>query len=107
MGETTTTDDRRRALRRRTLKGAKAVYGDFRYSYDCTVRNMSEDGALVRSDHTTEIPDDFYLFDPGDQSVQRAEVVWRTARDLGVRFLGEPVNVHTSGDPKLARFRFM
>jgi hypothetical protein len=34
-------------------------------------------------------------------------VVWRTARDLGVRFLGEPVNVHTSGDPKLARFRFM
>jgi hypothetical protein len=107
MSGLSSTEERRKAPRRRTLKGAKACFGDYRYSFDCIVRNLSEDGALVRSDHSLEIPDDFYLFDPNDLSLQKAEVVWRTERDLGVRFLGEPLNVHTSLDPKLARFRFM
>jgi hypothetical protein len=107
MSGVSISEERRKAPRRRTLKGAKAFFGDFRYSFDCIVRNLSADGALVRSDHSLEIPDDFHLFDANDQSLQKVEVVWRTARDLGVRFIGDPVSVHASNDPKLARFRFM
>lgn len=100
-------EERRKIPRKRTLRGAKAVFGDFRYLFDCVVRNLTVEGAHVRSDHASEIPNDFYLFDPGEQSLQRAEVIWRNERDLGVRFAGDPVNVQTSGDTRHARFRFL
>lgn len=100
-------DDRRANNRKRTLKGVKATYGDFRYVVDCIIRNVSDTGAQLRSDHSSEIPDDFHVFDPNDQSLRAVEVVWRRERDIGVRFAGDPVNVHTSGDLRHARFRFL
>jgi hypothetical protein len=100
-------DERRLHPRKRILKGAKAAFGDFRFTYDCTMRNLSDDGAQVRCTHAAEIPDDFFLYDPGGQSLQRVEIVWRAERDLGIRFAGAPVNVHASGDHRHARFRFL
>ncbi len=100
-------DKRRGGIRRRTFKGGKVAFGDFRFTWDCVVRNVSESGALIRSDHASDIPADFYLFDPAEHTVQRAEVVWRTARDIGVRFREEPIHVHATDDRRLARFRFV
>lgn len=99
--------NRRTTARKRTLKGAKVAFGDFRFTYDCVVRNVSPEGAMVRCAHASEVPDDFHLYDPSEQTLQRAEVVWRTDRDLGIHFLGDAVSIHGSNDPRHARFRFL
>lgn len=99
--------ERRRLPRRRALKACKAVYGDFRYTIDCVVRDLTPDGARLRADAAMEIPDDFYLFDGGEGRLQRAEVIWRTGNELGVRFVGTPIAIHESTDPRHARFRYM
>lgn len=39
--------EQRQATRHRTLKGAKIVFNDGHSTISCTVRNLSETGALV------------------------------------------------------------
>ncbi len=94
-------------VRRRALRAAKIVYGDYRYIVDCVVRDASSGGMRIRCDHAREIPQDFFLFDPTEQSLRRAEVMWRRDNELGLQFTAEPIYIHDSHDPRHARFRFM
>jgi hypothetical protein len=100
-------NERREKQRLRTFKGAKAAFGDFRFTYDCVVRNLSPTGASVQCEHAGEFPDAFYLFDPNTRALHPAEVIWRKEQKLGVRFVGQPVSVAQSDDPRHARFRFL
>lgn len=99
--------ERREMSRRRTLKSGKIVYGDCRYTKDCTIRNISEAGAQVRCPDPEEVPAEFLLFDAVEATLQRCTVIWRKDRDIGLHFEGEAVSVHTSQDPRHARFRFI
>jgi len=101
------TDERRTGTRRRTLRSAKIVYGDYRYVVDCVVRDSSPTGLRIRCNYVTDIPSDFYIYDPTEHTLQRAEVMWRRDSEMGLKFLSEPINVHESTDPRYARFRFM
>ncbi|WP_075217842.1 hypothetical protein [Mongoliimonas terrestris] len=100
-------DNRRTNLRKRTLKGGKIVFGDFRYTFDCVVRDVSDEGARLKCDHVAETPDTFYLFDPSDHSLRHAVVRWRTEREIGIVFDGAPIDIYASNDPRLARFRHL
>lgn len=100
-------EERRTLQRRRALKGARVAFGDFRFTWDCVIRNLSPDGAMVRSDHAAEIPAEFYLWDPQEMTLRRAAVAWRTASDVGMRFLDAAIPVHGTDDPRIARFRFV
>lgn len=100
-------DERRIDSRRRTLRAAKIVYGDYRYVVDCVIRDTSTTGMRLRCSHATEVPRDFFLFDPAEQTLRKAEVMWRHEDDLGITFTGEPVNIYANNDPRFARFRFM
>lgn len=100
-------EERRNILRKRALKSAKIVFGDYRYTYDCVIRDVGGGGMRVRCDHMDEVPEDFYLFDQFNGTIQQAAVVWRKGREMGLRLAGEPVQVHTSGDPRLQRFKFL
>jgi hypothetical protein len=78
-------DERRKALRHRTLK---AGFISFNRSagFDCRVRNLSEQGAMLDVASPLGIPDDFVLVIEGDHVKQQCHVIWRTQTRLGVEF---------------------
>lgn len=85
--------DRRKAGRRRVLKGALAAYSSRHCSIPCTVRDISATGARIRSEGTLNIPDTFELIVEIDGTEADCEVVWRKGNEIGVRFVGAPRRV--------------
>lgn len=79
--------ERRRHPRRRTLKAGKIVFNQGFSSFDCTVRNMSNQGACLDVAIGLGIPDRFELKIEADRFVRMCRVVWRTDRRIGVSFL--------------------
>lgn len=100
-------EEHREATRRRTLRAAKIVYGDYRYIVDCVVRDASATGLRIRCNYVNDVPHEFFIYDPTEYTLRKVEVAWRRDNELGLRFLSDPVNVHESNDPRYARFRFM
>ncbi len=82
--------DKRRALRRRVLKGAIAAFNDRHCSVACTVRDISSTGARLRTEGSVNIPDTFELLIELDGTEADCEVVWRKGDEVGVRFIGAP-----------------
>lgn len=78
--------DRRESPRHRTLKGGRIVLGLKNIVYDCRVRNLSENGALLILPNTVEIPDRFELRIVNEDIQVQAVVRWRTGTQLGVQF---------------------
>lgn len=79
------TDERRATIRHRVLKGGHVVVNDGFSTFDCTVRNLSEAGALLKMVSTIGIPDDFQLqLDDGRSFA--CSIVWRRENELGVQF---------------------
>ncbi|MGE0627765.1 MAG: PilZ domain-containing protein [Hyphomicrobiaceae bacterium] len=85
--------DNRCAPRRRLLKGAVAAFNSRHCSIPCTVRDISDTGARLRSDASVTIPDHFELIIDLDGVEADCEVVWRRDHDLGVRFVTPPRKV--------------
>jgi hypothetical protein len=78
--------EQRRAQRESTYKAARIGSGSGRAALHCGVRNLSDTGACLRVDDTHAVPESFHLvFDSGEPSRQ-CRVVWRNARQVGVRF---------------------
>jgi len=86
-------DERRIAPRRRVLKAGKVAYQVQVLHCECTVRDLSDTGAKLRTDNSVSIPDHFELLIEIDGFEANCEVVWRKDADLGVRFLGAPRTV--------------
>jgi hypothetical protein len=80
--------DRRSERRVRTLKTARIVFNLGRSVFDCTVRNLSPNGALIEVPSMLGMPMQFEVI--MDQGVTRrpCSVRWRTERLMGVRFEG-------------------
>lgn len=77
-------DEKRRAPRRRVLKAATIVFNDHRSVFNCTVRNLSETGALLKLDNTLSIPGRFSLV--LEEHIVPCEVARRGLSELGVAF---------------------
>jgi hypothetical protein len=80
--------ERRAAPRKRCLLSGRALYSDLKRSRDLTVRNISEDGALIECGHVEELPDQFTLSLPVRGVTHEARVRWR-ARDQAGLSLGD------------------
>lgn len=79
------TEERRGALRHRTLKGGLIHFNDGRSTITCMVRNLSEHGARLRVESVIGIPDEFVLgLEHGARMAAR--VVWRRGNELGITF---------------------
>lgn len=79
-------DDEKRAVpRRRTLKGARIVVNDGFSTFQCTVRNLSEQGAKLQLASIIGIPDQFTLMLDDKQSFA-CTVIWRRETEIGVTF---------------------
>ena len=81
--------ERRRAPRKKVLKGVKVVYNDGHCILDCMVVNLSPTGACLDLPTYVPLPETVILrFDDGHEHL--AQVVWSTSTRLGVRFLNRP-----------------
>lgn len=79
-------DELRKSPRVRSLKGARIVYDNGTKTRDCTIRNMSKDGAKLVMESAMQLPDAFILlFDDGNQRFCR--VRWRKINEIGVEFM--------------------
>ena len=75
--------DRRASQRRRVLKTGKIFVNKGRSVVDCTVRSVSEGGAMV-SVHAAAVPNEFDLLLNG--IVHHCLVIWRRPDRIGVKF---------------------
>src|SRR4029453_2057896 len=76
--------DRRTAPRKRVLKSASIVLSDKAPKLDCTVKNISETGAMLQVSTTLGIPASFDIVLEGAR--RHCHSVWRTDTRIGVTF---------------------
>lgn len=90
--------DRRGAQRQRTYKGARIVLNQGYSTFDCVVRNLSENGARLGIASLVGVPDNFWLaFDDGRRFSCR--IIWRKPEEIGVEFLDAEGNAKKTPEP--------
>jgi hypothetical protein len=83
---TSTAVERRDARRRKTFKGATITFHRGYCAFQCVVRDLTDEGALLALGDTTGIPSAFELQLAGSAEPRKAHVRWRRPDRLGVRF---------------------
>jgi hypothetical protein len=77
--------ERRKQVRRRTLKSGKIVFNHKSSVVDCAVRNLSEVGALLIVPNAAGIPNAFELID-SEGVAHNCTVAWKADGKIGVDF---------------------
>ncbi len=91
------TTERRQHVRNRTLIGAQIIFNQRQSTLDCTVRNLSDHGALLVLSDAVATPEMFELYFPLKRESRMARARWRDGAHQGVEFTrparqdGEPV----------------
>jgi len=80
------TTERRTMPRLRSLLGGRVAFNQRRSTLDCTVRNISEGGALLLLSETVALPIAFDLEIAQRQRSYAARVRWRDGERVGVAF---------------------
>ena len=99
-------DDKRKSARRRVLKEGKIVFADGMRVMDCTIRDMSGEGARLMIASSVGIPDTFLLYEKSAELLHPASVVWRQANAIGIQFDGPATNINEPANKRYARVRF-
>ena len=76
--------EKRAAQRRRVLKAGIIVFRGG--TFNCMIRNLSEQGAVLDLPSSIGIPHDFTLVIPTEGSRFFCQGVWRNERRIGVAF---------------------
>lgn len=79
--------DRRQASRSRLYQRASVVFNGRQSMFGCSVRNLSETGALLRMTDWIALPATFEIETAGDSESRRVRQCWRRGDDVGVAFL--------------------
>src|SRR5580704_2108429 len=79
-------NERRRARRARTLRAGKILLNNKSSVIDCTVRNLSADGACLRVASVAGIPPSFDLLIDGETASLACDVIWQSPDQVGVSF---------------------
>jgi len=80
-------DERRAERRQRVFKRGTMYLRQGDAVIDCTVRNLSAAGALLRVDIYFAAPDRFDLLVVGSGNKRAVETKWQSGNDIGVQFL--------------------
>ncbi len=80
-------EHQKRRHRLRALKGGSILFYNGA-AFDCTVRNLSETGARLEVENPVGIPDTFKLTIKSKKLERACRVIWRKAKEIGVRFVG-------------------
>lgn len=77
--------ERRAAIRRRVLKGAVLSFNRGYTTFECVVRNVSDNGAQISLGETFSLPEHLLLSIDG-KPARVAHARWRTAAAIGIAF---------------------
>ena len=100
-------DEKRKVTRRRVLKEGKIVFADAMRVIDCTIRDMSVEGARLLIANTIGIPATFYLYEKSTGLLYPTSIVWRQSNMLGVKFEGPASSIHDAANKRFSRLRFV
>ncbi len=84
VGETV---EARSTRRPRTLLTGKIVYGADSLTLDCTIRNLTEQGASLVLPDGAWAPQNFYLLELRNGMCHECETAWRKAPRVGVKIV--------------------
>lgn len=99
-------DERRHEPRARSLLGGKIVSDDRNCSMDCTIRNISAQGAMVVLSDAYRLPEEFDFAIPNREETHRATVTWRKGESAGLAFSpAEAAPARAEKPPRKARLQ--
>ncbi len=78
--------ERRRSKRERAHLPAKIVFGDRTCVLDCTIRDLSENGACVAVSNPDVLPEHIVLIEPERFIAFDATIKWRRSKLVGLSF---------------------
>ena len=78
--------ERRSMQRGRSLLGGKIVFNAGRSITNCTVRNLTVDGACVEVESLVGIPDHFHLIIAGESEPRPCRIAWQGTNRIGLSF---------------------
>jgi hypothetical protein len=84
---TKTAADHRRDHRQRALKAAKVVLSDWT-NVDCTVRDLTKDGARLVFAAATSLPKEFRILVMSSGIIRPARLLWQRGLSAGITFTG-------------------
>lgn len=87
--------ERRRSPRMRTLLAGVVAFNNRCSTFDCTIRNTSDTGALLKFPRTVLLPPTFELEIPARQKKLTARMVWHSENAIGVAFDNDGAAVPT------------
>ncbi|MGM4981442.1 MULTISPECIES: PilZ domain-containing protein [Rhizobium] len=76
----------RASTRKRTFFGAKIIFNDGHSVFDCTVRNLSDTGAMIQIENPLSAPNSFHL-QLSDNRLWACQVRWRKINSMGIQFV--------------------
>jgi diguanylate cyclase (GGDEF)-like protein len=79
-------DERRASQRARTWRGGKILLNNRRSVLDCTIRNLSREGACLQVESPLGVPPAFDLLIDGEQAPRPCRLVWQSDHRAGVAF---------------------
>jgi hypothetical protein len=79
--------ERREKDRRRCLLGARAVFNSRTSTLACTVRNVSDTGAMLVFGEMPDLPHLIELLLDNRRTLAPARLVWRQDNKVGIHFL--------------------
>jgi len=83
-------EERRTSHRSRTLRGGKILFNDRRSVLDCTVRNLSPEGACLQVESLVGVPAAFELLIDGEEAPRPCRLAWQSHDRAGVEFSLQP-----------------
>ena len=78
--------EQRRSPRRAALMQVSIFHPLQTEHLNCTVRDISQDGALVEFPYTKDLPSLFWLRLDGEATLRLCTIAWHSERKLGVEF---------------------
>jgi diguanylate cyclase (GGDEF)-like protein len=96
-------DERRASHRARTWRGGKVLFNNRRSVLDCTIRNLSPEGACLQVESLVGVPPAFDLLIDGEQAPRPCRLVWQSDHRAGVEFALRQSGTSPDGEPEKAR----
>ena len=80
------THDLRRSPRLKAIKSGQIIVEGTGDTLDCTIRNISESGAMLRFEDDIELPEKVQLVILSHDIHVRADVIWNNGAEAGIEF---------------------
>lgn len=91
--------DERTDARTKTFIAGRIIGSDGGSPLDCIVKDLSEGGAKIEVEDATTVPAMFELEIPQRRTAFRAEIRWRYAHLIGVKFIASAQPWHAEEQP--------